>query len=121
MQVETQDKHRGQQVQYDARKAPLTPEENTLVTDILTSKENRVVIDKFNIEMTTELIQCLKNLVWLNDDVVNFYMELLMVVLRSVAAALSLKQCFVDHILVLVGYTTLSTVPRSVEYTTAMY
>ena len=42
-------------------------------------KKNYVVVDKYGIEMSTEHIQCLNNRIWLNDDVMNFYMGLLQV------------------------------------------
>ena len=59
------------------RMRPLTGEEEEAVRQILSTGRNEVVVDHFNIEMTTALIQCLKEQTWLNGDVVNFYMELL--------------------------------------------
>jgi hypothetical protein len=63
----------------DYHKTPLTREEAKAVNDILTEKKNYVVVDKYNIEMSTEHINCLKNGMWLNDEVMNFYMCLLQV------------------------------------------
>jgi hypothetical protein len=69
----------GQNMKVESRRIPLTAEEMAVVQGHLTDKVNRVVIDMYNIEMSTSHIQCLKNLVWLNDEVINFYMELLKV------------------------------------------
>jgi hypothetical protein len=65
--------------QLDCRKTPLTPKETIEVEKVLKDRTNRVVVDKYNIEMSTEHIKCLKKGVWLNDEVMNFYMCLLQV------------------------------------------
>ena len=67
-------------MQVDGRKVPLTVEEMNTVRGYLTDKRNRVVVDMFNVEMSTERIQCLRKRTWLNDEVINFYMELLKVI-----------------------------------------
>ena len=38
---------------------------------------NDVIIDKYNIQLTGKLIRCLKPRTWLNDEVINFYMNML--------------------------------------------
>jgi Ulp1 family protease len=37
-----------------------------------------VIVEKFAIPMTVGKIQCLRPSVWLNDEVINFYCEMLM-------------------------------------------
>ena len=55
----------------------LSLQQEMRVDNILMDTSNKVVVDHFNIEMTTVQIQCLKNTVWLNDEVINFYMQIL--------------------------------------------
>jgi hypothetical protein len=84
--------------QQDYHKTPLTPEEAKAVNDILKTQRNYVVVDKYNIVMSTERIQCLKNYVWLNDDVMSFYMYLLQVLhgyCDSICFSVSSRTCTV--------------------------
>ena len=60
-----------------AKKSPLTPEEENQVDTILNLRIDDVVVDAFNIQMTTALLQCCKPSAWLNCSVIGFYMELL--------------------------------------------
>ena len=63
-------------------------QEDTLVTKILKAKRNYVLVDAYNIEMSTQHIGCLNPLVWLNDEVINMYFELL-----GTRAQLSVVSC----------------------------
>ena len=56
---------------------PLSSEQIGIVQEILAMPGNVVIVDAFNIEMTTEFIHCLRPKTWLNDEVINFYMALL--------------------------------------------
>jgi sentrin-specific protease 1 len=40
--------------------------------------DHEVVIDKFQIDMTRKKISCLKPKTWLNDELINFYVEMMM-------------------------------------------
>lgn len=61
------------------RRQPLTSEERNKVERILRGPHtDEVIIDKFNIEMTRNHFICLSPGTWLNDEVINFYMSILM-------------------------------------------
>ena len=66
-----------QMCQLKKRKIALTEEDVKKVDTILAATENRVLVDEFNIEMTTQLIKCLSPGWWLNDEVMNFYVAML--------------------------------------------
>ena len=55
--------------------------------------ENHVVLDKFAIPMTIEKLKCLRPNVWLNDEVINFYFNML-------KAQNSTIHCFSTHFFV---------------------
>lgn len=58
---------------------PLTPEQETLVSKALApGPSTQVLIEKFGLRITKSDIQTLSGLNWLNDEVINFYMNLLM-------------------------------------------
>lgn len=61
--------------------APLTKEEESLVDNVLYgnghSKDILVVHELSNIEITREKLWCLRPRGWLNDEVINLYLELL--------------------------------------------
>ena len=40
--------------------------------------DHEVLIDKYNIDMTRKKISCLKPRTWLNDEVINFYVAMMM-------------------------------------------
>ncbi|XP_068244549.1 LOW QUALITY PROTEIN: sentrin-specific protease 1-like [Palaemon carinicauda] len=57
----------------------LTTEMVALIEDALDNRQpGKVLIDKFNIQITRRDIATLAGLNWLNDEVINFYMNLLM-------------------------------------------
>ncbi|KAJ1550328.1 hypothetical protein HK096_007552, partial [Nowakowskiella sp. JEL0078] len=56
---------------------PLTPEANKLVTNAL-KRRSGVLIDKFNIEIRRSDIGTLEDGKWLNDEVINFYGNMIM-------------------------------------------
>lgn len=67
------------QAQVAARKFDLSREETARVEAALHGRRgDEVLIDKFNIEMTRKNIMCLSDRQWLNDEVINFYMAMLM-------------------------------------------
>lgn len=56
----------------------LTPEMEELIDNaLLKGPANQVLIDKFNTQITRHDISTLAGLNWLNDEVINFYMNLL--------------------------------------------
>ncbi|CAA7406048.1 unnamed protein product [Spirodela intermedia] len=60
--------------------APLTDEEESAVSLALQDTNKREVLvlhESSNIEITREVIQCLRQGAWLNDEVINLYFELL--------------------------------------------
>jgi Ulp1 family protease len=60
------------------RNALLTPEDEQSVNQILTGPANEdIVIDKYNIPISRKKILCLKDGQLLNDEVINFYMNML--------------------------------------------
>lgn len=67
------------QAQVAARKFDLSREELARVEAALNGRRaDEVLIDKFNIEMTRKNIACLRDRQWLNDEVINFYMAMLL-------------------------------------------
>ncbi|KAE8725881.1 Ubiquitin-like-specific protease ESD4 [Hibiscus syriacus] len=59
---------------------PLTEEETTLVSNALSAKNWRKILVSHqlsNIVIRGEVLQCLKPSAWLNDEVINLYLELL--------------------------------------------
>jgi sentrin-specific protease 1 len=62
-----------------ARKMPLDCADVDEIRKLLQGRPNdpRLVMDKFNIDITVSKIVCLKPNTWLNDEIVNFYMCLL--------------------------------------------
>jgi Ulp1 family protease len=62
-----------------ARKESLSESEKQKVREILrgSTTSQQVLIDKFNIDMTREKFSCLRPGTWLNDEIINFYMQLL--------------------------------------------
>ena len=66
------------QIALDQRLRPLTDDENREVEFALAPPYNHsVLIDMFNVEITKHKISCLRPSTWLNDEVINFYMQLL--------------------------------------------
>ncbi|CAK1544274.1 unnamed protein product [Leptosia nina] len=58
---------------------PLTPEQENLVSKAMgPGPQGQVLIEKFNLRITRRDLQTLSGLNWLNDEVINFYMNLLM-------------------------------------------
>ena len=56
-----------------------TDEEIRIANKALSTRPlNTVLIDKFNISVTPAILQCLVPKEWLNDEVINFYFQLLM-------------------------------------------
>jgi sentrin-specific protease 1 len=60
------------------RHVPLSTDEEVNARTIVRGPSTReMVVDKFSIDMTREKIVCLRPGVWLNDEVLNFYMSML--------------------------------------------
>lgn len=57
--------------------SPLTPQQEALVAKYLNGPLNQVMVNKFNITIIREDLQRLRPGQWLNDEVINFYIELL--------------------------------------------
>jgi Ulp1 family protease len=64
-------------LKISARKEDISKDEISKIDSILRSKGNDLVIDKFNIDITTGKFHCLRPHTWLNDEIVNFYMCML--------------------------------------------
>jgi hypothetical protein len=64
----------------DARRKMLTKEQVSEVFQRIFSggDPEEVLVEKFNIPLTREKLQCLQEGTWLNDEVINFYMQLLL-------------------------------------------
>eukprot|EP00602_Paraphysomonas_sp_CaronLab_P000220 CAMPEP_0185030244 /NCGR_PEP_ID=MMETSP1103-20130426/17070_1 /TAXON_ID=36769 /ORGANISM="Paraphysomonas bandaiensis, Strain Caron Lab Isolate" /LENGTH=521 /DNA_ID=CAMNT_0027565287 /DNA_START=187 /DNA_END=1752 /DNA_ORIENTATION=+ len=61
------------------RRAPLSNEDEIAVDNALSSPhDDTVIIEKFKIPITRLKLSCLLPNTWLNDEVINFYMQLLM-------------------------------------------
>jgi sentrin-specific protease 1 len=61
-----------------ARRADIPSAELDTIKAILKGPNNNdVIIDKFSIDMTRAKLICLKPSTWLNDEVINFYMNML--------------------------------------------
>lgn len=56
---------------------PLTDEQEAMVTEALQARRGQVIVSKFNLNITTEDIRTLAGLTWLNDNVINFYMNMI--------------------------------------------
>lgn len=56
---------------------PLTEEQEAAVTKALRAPRGQLIVTKFNLNIYTEDITTLAGLTWLNDSVINFYMNLL--------------------------------------------
>jgi hypothetical protein len=64
-------------VAHAKKTVPLSEMELKRSSELLLSPSNKRIVDKFNIEITGKEIVCLRNLNWLNDEVMNFYLELI--------------------------------------------
>ena len=68
-----------QKILIAARKAPLSQEEMGRVRLVLNGPSTQeVLIEKYAIDMTRAKILCLRPCTWLNDEVINYYMNMLM-------------------------------------------
>jgi sentrin-specific protease 1 len=63
----------------ETRKAPISDVDQDKIRKVLNGPATHdVIIDKFNIDMTRAKIVCLRPRTWLNDEVMNFYMAMLL-------------------------------------------
>jgi sentrin-specific protease 1 len=63
----------------NARKEKLDEDERNHVLSLFSSTQpDEVVIDKYNVEFLRSKLVCLQSGQWLNDEVINFYMNMLM-------------------------------------------
>jgi len=58
------------------KKRDLTPAELQLVRDLFASRGGKIT-DRFGMELVAKDIECLQPRQWLNDEVMNFYFELM--------------------------------------------
>lgn len=64
-------------IQY--RLNPLNDDDNYMVTQALQPPyTDNVLVEKFNIPITKSKLKCLLPSMWLNDEIINYYMQLLM-------------------------------------------
>jgi len=61
--------------------SPITPAMEQAIREAMSSNERRVLIEEYNIPITVRDLRTLQGLNWLNDEVINFYMG--MIVKRS--------------------------------------
>jgi Ulp1 family protease len=61
------------------RLQPIDPTQLAHLNTVYKMSGEEVVIDKFKIPMTVSNIECLRPGIWLNDEVINFYMRMLQV------------------------------------------
>lgn len=54
-----------------------TKEEKDRYENTMNEEKNRVLVDNFNIEISTQLIRGLQRCEWLNDELVNYYIEMI--------------------------------------------
>lgn len=67
-----------QQQQLKQRNKSLPPDERKLIEDVLKGPPAATILTtKFNIYMSIQNIHCLRPKIWLNDQVINFYMQML--------------------------------------------
>jgi len=55
----------------------LTPAEQSVVAEAFATGENVVIVDAFSIPLQGVHVQCLRDKCWLNDEIVNFHVQLL--------------------------------------------
>lgn len=61
-----------------ARLDPVSSEDDAAISAVLRGPDtDEVLIMKFSIDMTRHKMKCLARSVWLNDEIINFYMEML--------------------------------------------
>ena len=66
----------------------LSPKEKNIVDHALnfTKDKNEILIDQYNVKMTRDKLLCLQDGVWLNDEVINFYLRKLIDKKRTASA-----------------------------------
>ena len=70
----------------------LRPELENIINKVLKSSESTVLIDAHKIQIRTSDIQTLSGLNWLNDEIINFYMQ--MIVARSKADPVNFRSVY---------------------------
>jgi len=58
--------------------SPITPPMEQVIRDAMSSNERRVLVEAYNIPITVRDLKTLQGLNWLNDEVINFYMGMIM-------------------------------------------
>jgi Ulp1 family protease len=77
-QIEDEKEEARQKALFAPRHADLDPVDERRVLSVLAGPPSQeVLIDKFNIDMTRSKFACLRPGTWLNDEVINFYMAML--------------------------------------------
>ena len=59
------------------RELELTEAEEATYEDIFRGPKDEVLATRFNVDLTRDKMECLLGLDWLNDEVVNFYLNLM--------------------------------------------
>ena len=57
---------------------PITPAMEQVIREAMSSNERRVLVEEYNIPITARDLKTLQGLNWLNDEVINFYMNMIM-------------------------------------------
>ena len=75
--MEACDAEKWKREQIALRKKPIDRDEMKHFQKMLRMKKDKILFRHFNVDITVDIISCLRNENWLNDEVVNFYMCLL--------------------------------------------
>jgi hypothetical protein len=65
-------------ISLSIRNVNMTEEDFIHLSEVFTQQPDTILIDKFHIDMTVAKISCLEQGTWLNDEVINFYVSMLM-------------------------------------------
>jgi Ulp1 family protease len=65
-------------ISLSLRNVKMTEEDVTHLSEVFSQEPDTILIDKFHIDMTVAKISCLEQGTWLNDEVINFYVSMLM-------------------------------------------
>lgn len=95
---------------------PLTEEQEATVMKALHARRGQLIVSKFNLNIYTEDITTLAGLTWLNDSVINFYMNL--IIERGKSSKFPSVHCFNTFFypkLIKDGYTSLRRWTKKVD------
>jgi hypothetical protein len=65
-------------ISLSLRNVKMTEEDVIHLSEVFSQQPDTILIDKYHIDMTVAKISCLEQGTWLNDEVINFYVSMLM-------------------------------------------